>query len=200
MLDKKTEHGVFGKCWNMFNTVRKNPTDRGWETCVNEAHKIMVSVNGFEKFHEKLVLAVIEEAEFEEKCKDAQDKAAAYKDAGAAFQNAWEMFSRFIENPDKFKESGMDVLNEYNKAYKSRFAKKLSSAIYEVVCADNNFPGAFMNDAYTFYQEFQNGITPDMEADAYAKAEHVIDMHPEHMLQMMEMYADLKAKGKVVAA
>lgn len=200
MLDKNTEHKIFGRCWQMFNTVRKNPTDEGWEKCVNEAHDISESIAEYKKFHEKLVLSVIEEAEYEEKIKNMKEKSTAYKLAGGAFQASWEMFSRFIDNPEKFKKSGMDILAEYNKTYTGKFAKKLGAAIYEVSCAENNCPGAFMNDAYTFYQTFQNGITPEMESDAYAKAEHIIDLHPEHMLQMMEMYSDLKAKGKILAA
>lgn len=200
MLNKEVEHKIFGKCWKMLNTVRKNQTDTGWEKCVNEAHEISESIAEYKKFHEKLVLATIEEAETEEKNKNAKEKSASYKNAGAAFNAAWEMFARFIDNPDEFKKSGMDILAEYNKTYSGRFAKKLGAAIYEVVCAENNCKGTFMKDAYTFYQEFKNGITSDIESDAYAKAERIIDKHPEHMLQMMEMCAELKIRGQKQAA
>ena len=97
MLNKEVEHKIFGKCWKMFNTVRKNPTDTGWEKCVNEAHEISELIAEYKKFHEKLVLATIEEAETEEKNKNAKEKSDSYKNAGAAFNAAWEMFARFIE-------------------------------------------------------------------------------------------------------
>ena len=129
-----------------------------------------------------------------------KEKAAAYKAAGAAFQAAWKMFSCFIDNVDGFKQSGMQILSEYNKEYSGRFAKKLGSAIYAAVCANLNSDGAFMHDAYHFYMEFQNGITENAEDDALKKAESIIDVYPEHMLQMMDMYADLKKRGQKNAA
>lgn len=57
-----------------------------------------------------------------------------------------------------------------------------------------------MHDAYHFYMEFQNGITENAEDDALKKAESIIDVYPEHMLQMMDMYADLKKRGQQNAA
>lgn len=39
-----------------------------------------------------------------------------------------------------------------------------------------------------------------LNRDAYAKAERIIDKHPEHMLQMMEMCAELKIRGQKQAA
>ena len=57
-----------------------------------------------------------------------------------------------------------------------------------------------MHDAYHFYMEVQNGITENAEDDALKKAESIIDVYPEHMLQMMDMYADLKKRGQKTAA
>lgn len=198
MINKELEHKIFGECWAMFNKARKDDSDEGWQACINEAHRICEAYDN-RKFHEKLVLAVAEEAETESKMKN-KEKTAAYKAAGAAFQAAWKMFSCFIDNVDGFKQSGMQILSEYNKEYSGRFAKKLGSAIYAAVCADLNSDGAFMHDAYHFYMEFQNGITENAEDDALKKAESIIDVYPEHMLQMMDMYADLKKRGQKNAA
>ena len=53
-----------------------------------------------------------------------------------------------------------------------------------------------MTDAFSFYQEFQDGISDKSEAEAYKKAENIINVHPEHMLQMMNLYADLRAAAR----
>lgn len=198
MINKELEHKVFGECWAMFNKTRKDDSDEGWQACINEAHRICQTYDN-RKFHENLVLVIAEEAEKESKMKN-KERAMAYKAAGAAFQAAWKMFSCFIDNPDGFKQTGMQILSEYNKEYSGEFAKKLGSAVYEAVCADLNSDGAFMHDAYHFYMEFQNGIAENAEDDALKKAESIIDVYPEHMLQMMDMYADLKKRGQKRAA
>lgn len=197
MFNKEEEHRIFGRAWSMFNTVRKNPTDEGWERCISEAHEISVSIPERKAFHEKLVLAIIEEAESEEKNK--KERAASYKKAGAAFQAAWKMFASFIDDSEQFKIHGMKALAEYNAMYSGRFAKKLGTAVYEAACKENNCPGAFMNDASAFYQKFQKGISTEDEAEAYAEAERIIDIHPEHTLQMMTMYTELRKRASAVA-
>ena len=71
MINKELEHKVFGECWAMFNKARKDDSDEGWQACINEAHRICEAYDN-RKFHEKLVLAVAEEAETESKTKKRQ--------------------------------------------------------------------------------------------------------------------------------
>ena len=49
-----------------------------------------------------------------------------------------------------------------------------------------------MSEAYTFYEEFCDGISKENIQNAYIKAEDIIKNHPAYMLHMMEMIRELK--------
>lgn len=193
-INKKETHKVFGEVWQMLNTVRKNDTDDGWKACMDEANRIYAEYPS-NKFYESVVLAVVAEAEREARL-DPSVRQKEYRNAGMAFQAAWKLFEKFADDMDAFKTNGMKALSEFNTKFSGKFAEKMGSAVYEVLCKATNDKGSFMTDAFSFYQEFQDGISDKAEAEAYKKAENIIDVHPEHMLQMMNLYADLRAAAR----
>lgn len=191
MFDKEKEHSFFGECWKMFNEIRKDNSDEGWEKCLATAR----SISGKERLHEKIILAVMDEAEVEASL-DIKERTLSYKKAGAAFQDAWKMFSYFLDKKASFPEICMKTLQEYHKTYDSKFASDLATAIYEAMCKEVNVCGAFMSDAFHFYVQYKDGITETQEAAASAEAENIINVYPEHTLQMMDMYAGLQKRGR----
>ena len=192
-INKKEAHKVFGEVWKMFNTVRKNNTDDGWKACMDEANRIYAEYPS--KFYEAVVLAVVAEAEREARLNQSV-RQNEYKNAGMAFQAAWKLFETFADDMGAFKVNGMKALSDFNAKYSGKFAEKMGSAVYETLCKAANDKGSFMTDAFAFYQEFHDGISDKAEAEAYKKAENIIDIHPEHMLQMMNLYAGLRAAAQ----
>ena len=192
-IDKKEAHKVFGEVWKMFNTVRKNDTDDGWKACMDEANRIHAEYPS--EFYKTVVLAVVAEAEREARL-NPSDRQKEYKNAGTVFQAAWKMFVTFADDIESFKASGMTALSDFNVKFSGKFAEKMGSAVYEALCRAANDKGSFMTDAFSVYQEFQGGISDKSEAEAYKKAENIINVHPEHMLQMMNLYADLRAAAR----
>lgn len=193
MLDNEKEHKFFGDCWRMFNAVRKDNSDAGWERCTATARALCEKKEN-KRFHEKIALAVIDEAEHEIGM-DIKERQSAYKKAGAVFQASWELFENFMTDIDAFRNTGMQQLTDFNALYDCQFATALSAAIYEVVCNYVHGEGDFMATAYRFYEKYKGGITVDMEPKAYADAEDIVNSHPQYMLHMMGMYEDLKKRA-----
>lgn len=194
MSNIETVHAVFGTIWAMFNDVRKDNTDEGWAKCVSTS-EIIVKKHP-EKMFEKVILAVIEEAEAESKIEDNKEKNAKYREAAKAFSGAWRLYESLVKTLD------INAMYTYCNDNPGKMANKLAAAVYEAACGEKYATGSFMKVAYDFYEEFKDGIPASRTDEAYEKAERIIDAHPEHMLQMMEMYHDLKelaAKPVLVA-
>lgn len=190
MLDKTKTHELFGKIWSVFNKIRKHNDDAGWSECVARANELHNDYDG--KLYEKVILAVMSEADRECKLDNSREE---YKKAGKAFQDAWKMFEVFADNIDSFRENGMNTLTEYLREHEGKFACDLGNAVYEAACNETNCEGSFMSVAYPFFEEYKDGISREQEKMAYAKAEKIIRSHPEYMTHMMNMYSELKNKA-----
>lgn len=186
MLNKEKAHEVFGEIWTMFNNVRRDNSDEGWSRCVEEADRI--HLENPDNLYEKILLAVVDEAEAEAKVQDTDERHARYKAAANAYQAVWKLFERLLNCLD------VNSVVAYNQQFTGAFATKLSSAVYEAACGGMKQKGSFAHDAYSFYEKFKNGISDEQTSDAYMQAECIIEMHPEYMLQMMDMYDDLRKR------
>lgn len=180
----KSMHEGFSAVWKMFNEVRKNDCDAGWDACVETAKKIMNEHP--DKMFEKIILAVIEEAEAESKIKDKQKRNAQYRLSAKAFSSSWTLFESLMKTLD------INTLHAYCVDNPGRLASKLSAAVYETACGAKNAQGSFMEDAFEFYQMFAKGITKENQKEAFKAAEMLVDAYPEHTLQVMSMLKDLK--------
>lgn len=199
MFTKKEAHTVFKKCWEMMNATRKGDAhdDSIWQECINKSHQIYNEYPS--EFCKDIVTAVSYEAEREAKL-DQKSRSAEYRTAATAYQAAWKMLECFLDDLEGFKSEGEQTLKAYKERFQGRFAETMGQVVYDAADAEAKNKGTFMQDAYTFYEEFKDGISPEQEPDAYAKAENIIDVHPEYMLQMMDMYADLKKRSALNAA
>lgn len=199
MLTKNEAHTVFKVCWNMMNKTRKGDIhdDSIWQQCIETSHQIYNNYPS--EFCKDIVTAVAYEAEKEAKL-DTQKRSAEYKNAAAAYQAAWKMLECFLNDLESFKTEGKQTLDAYNERFKGQFAEKIGKIVYETADTEAKNKGRFMQDAYGFYEEFKNGISSEQEEEAYVKAELIIDEHPEYMLQMMDMYSDLKKRNTLYAA
>lgn len=184
MLNKEEMHSILGEIWNMFNNVRKDQSDNGWARLVATANDIVK--NHPEKVFEKIVLAVVKEAEDESKIKDRKERVQTYRNAAKAFTSAWSLYE------DLSKCLDINSLHAYFNSNPGEFASKIGTALYEYACNVHITPGSFMSEAYTFYEEFCDGISKENIQNAYIKAEDIIKNHPAYMLHMMEMIRELK--------
>lgn len=179
---------VFKHCWAMFNAVRKDQSDVGWENCVSEANAINQLYN--EELYEKIVLAVVEEAESEFKLPE-NEKCAAYHSAKKAFNEAWVLFKGiFISQADN-KE---DLIKEYRTSNPGVFALKLSSSIYTAYC-NMEEEVSFLAVVYPFIDKFNKGISDSEKNTAYTMAENMIQLYPQYMCQILKLYSDLRKKA-----
>lgn len=197
MFDKEKEHRFFGACWAMFNAVRKDNTDEGWMACTKTAHRLCEREEN-KRFHEKITISLVDEAEREAAMKP-EERSAAYKVTGKAYQAAWTLLEELMSVED-FGKNGIPKMVAFNQAYEGRFPKYLSAAVYEFVCKERNLPGSFLEEAYRFYGKYKNGISEQEAMQANEEAENIINVHPAYMLQMMDMYAGLQERARVTAA
>lgn len=180
MNNRKKVHDVFARIWRMFNNVRKDNSDASWERCVNEAG--MISKENPEPMYEKILLAVIKEAEEESKLQAPEEKAARYKAAAKAFNEAWGLYESLMDCLD------VNAIAAYCHNNTNEMARKLAAAVYEAACGMRNTKGTFAETAYAFYEKYQDGI----KAEALAEAEGIMVRYPEYTLQILNLYEGLK--------
>lgn len=197
MFDKEKEHQFFGACWAMFNTVRKDNTDEGWKACMETAH-VLCEGQEHQRFHEQIAIAIVDEAEAEA-AMQGTEKTTAYKAAGKTFQSAWKLVETLME-AETLEDCAMKQMTAFYQDNAGRFARYLGTAIYDFVCKERRVSGSFLKEAYQFYDKYKAGISEKEEAAANAEAETIIDVHPEYTLQMMDMYAGLQQRARIVAA
>lgn len=179
-------HDIFKKMWKVFNDVRRDNTDEGWRKCAEAAESICKQND---KMIEKIMLAVVAEAEDESKIEDLKEKSMRYREAAKAFTDAWTLYESLNESLNT------NAINVYCKTNRGTFARKLSSAIYEDACDKHTVKGGFAKAAYSFYDKFKEGISESNQSKAYEEMESVIEKYPSYVLQMMDMYSELSRRG-----
>lgn len=186
---EKLNKKAFGDSWKMFNEVRKNNTDEGWTKCIETAEKISEENTG--EVYKKLLLAVVGEAERESKIKDEKSRNEVYRIAAKAFNEAWKLYESLERSFD------IGKLHAYCMENSGRFASDLGAALYEFECEKRLSCGDFMKALYEFYKKYHDGITDDVAHEAFKESEMLIEKHPGHALQMLEVFHELKALGEI---
>ncbi len=178
-------HETFKKMWDIFNEVRKNNTDEGWAKCVEDSETICKNIRN--KMIEKIMLALVAEAESESKIKNIEERTLLYRAAAKAYSEAWSLY----ESLDKtFDINTVHAYCENNN--KSEFSKKLCTAIYENACGKKFKNGNFAKSLYGFYEKLKSGIACD---EAYMEMESMIDIYPAYTLQIMDVYHEFQKKN-----